>query len=150
MGTMRAFKQEAGIELPILIVNAQDSVLACCRKMRHHMTRVAFVSGGERAIGAFTEGDLLVKVVADELDPSLVPVSQVMSFPLYSVPQSCDEKELENFISIHGFRQVPMTNWRGEIVRLVSSIGLLERKLSHETQDYKSLMSFVMADGIGG
>ncbi|MFO1071354.1 MAG: CBS domain-containing protein [Geminicoccaceae bacterium] len=62
-----------------LVAKAHDSVRSATLSMAEHCCSCILICEGEQLRGIFTERDLLVRVVAEGLDPDRTTLGQVMS-----------------------------------------------------------------------
>jgi signal-transduction protein with cAMP-binding, CBS, and nucleotidyltransferase domain len=66
------------INPPPIHINANLPVIEACKRMKKYNVGSILVADGKHFIGIFTETDLLKKVVAQNVLPAIILVSQVM------------------------------------------------------------------------
>ena len=84
------------------------------------------VCDGTRVVGAITDRDLAVRVVAKGL-PSTTPVSDVMTRDIFTCSRDDSVDEVLNAMGEHQLRRFPIVTDNGDLVGVVS-IGDLTRK----------------------
>lgn len=94
---------------------AFDAVL---KMIGGHVGSVMVVDG-EQLVGIFTERDVLVRVVGARQDPTLIPVSYVMTRDPISVESTMTLEEVLDAHGGKGFRHLPVVD-DGHIVGMVS------------------------------
>jgi len=105
---------------------ADETVQAVAQRMADGDFGFVPVCDGSRVIGAVTDRDLAVRVVAKGLDPSTA-VSEVMTRDIFTVAK---DDSIEDVLSAMGDRQLrrfPIVTDNGDLVGVVS-IGDLTRK----------------------
>lgn len=109
----------------VVDIRATTPVSEAAKLMRqHHVGALVVVEqpNGERLpIGILTDRDIVVSVVAADIDPSSVTVGDVMS----RHPATCGEDE-ELFDAIetmrnHGVRRLPVVNDKGGLVGILAA-----------------------------
>ena len=84
------------------------------------------VCDGTRVVGAITDRDLAVRVVAKGL-PVTTPVSEVMTRDIFTCSRDDSLDEVLNAMGEHQLRRFPIVTDNGDLVGVVS-IGDLTRK----------------------
>ena len=115
---LRTVGELVGAQEP-LYVERGDSVRAAAQAMKQRRVGAAAVVEKHRAIGVFTERDVMCRVVAEGLDPDATTVGEVMT----SDPQTMDPGDtifnaLERMIAGH-FRHMPVVA-DGRLVGMLS------------------------------
>ncbi len=78
------------------------------------------VLDGERIAGIFTERDVLLKVVAEDLPPSRVTVGQVMSREIICCAPDTDIDDASEIMRARRVRHLPVCDGDGRLLGLVS------------------------------
>lgn len=91
------------------------------RRMRAAHAGSALVTERGIPVGIFTERDLLVRVVADGLDPRSTPVGAVMTEPLEALPHSASMAQALRFLAQGQYRHAPLINDAGRPVAMLST-----------------------------
>ncbi|MGD1055029.1 MAG: CBS domain-containing protein [Nitrososphaerales archaeon] len=100
-------------------VNSDDSVADAARVMQKAAATEAVVMRDDEPIGIVTERDILYKVVAAGLDPSVIEVRDVMSAPIATVDSAAKVADAIAKMSKLGVRRLGVTR-KGNLVGLVT------------------------------
>lgn len=101
-------------------VAATATVLEATREMNHHGIGALIVMDGERIAGILTERDVLRKVVAEDLPPSRLIVSQVMSRDIIYCAPETDIDDASQIMRGQRIRHLPVCDGDGRLLGLVS------------------------------
>lgn len=71
---------------PLLMLDAQCTVLEAARAMENHHRSTVLISDGGQLAGIFTERDATRRVIARGLDPAATPLAEVMTADPASLP----------------------------------------------------------------
>lgn len=108
----------------VTVVRREESVMAAARLMREqHVGNVVVVEPeGEanRPVGILTDRDIVVELVAKELDLNVVTVGDAMSFELFTLREDMDLLEAMGEMRSHAVRRAPVVNDRGMLVGIIS------------------------------
>lgn len=139
----------------VITIHPQASIVEAAQAMRrHHVGDIVVVeerNGGPCPIGIVTDRDLVIEVLANEVQLGAVVVGDVMSDELVLAHSEDDTLETLRRMRNRGVRRVPVVDSRGvlvgiitlddllnvfaeqmeDIVRLVSREQLRERQLRH-------------------
>ena len=105
-------------------VNSNDSVVDAARVMQKAATTEAVVMRDDEPIGIITERDILYKVVAAALDPSVTEVRDVMSAPVATVDSTAKVADAIAKMSKLGVRRLGVTR-KGKLVGLVTQKAMV-------------------------
>ena len=101
----------------VIVADRDCNVLEAARLMRHHHVGTVVVVGvgdGEnKAIGIVTDRDLVVEVMAPNLDPETVTVGDIMADPLCSVREKDGVFDAIRLMRQHGVRRIPVVDDNG-------------------------------------
>lgn len=107
-----------------------NSTLEAARLMRqHHVGDLVVVEdrGGARIpVGIVTDRDLVVEIIATELDPSAISVGDVMLPDLAVVKDDVGLFESIQYMRAVGVRRMPVVNASGGLVGILALDDLLE------------------------
>ena len=95
------------------------SVSETARVMDHHQMDSVLVEHGT-VVGIFTERDILRKVVARDLDPASVKVSEMMSHPLLTIPSDAHVEDASVIMEQRHVRRLVVVE-RGAVIGIVSA-----------------------------
>jgi len=132
----------------VVIAQFDDSVLHAAQLMRqHHVGDVLVVNksnGNTLPVGIITDRDLVIEVLATELDPSTLTISDIMVSELATVKEDIGVFEAIRYMRIKGVRRMPVVDDKGSLIGvvtlddllelLVEELGLLVKLIGHEQQ----------------
>lgn len=134
----------------VVICEPDDTVLEAARLMRnHHVGDVVVVDrkpAGVIPIGILTDRDIVVELLAEEIDLSSVTCADVMSSELTSVVEQDEILDAIELMRSKGVRRVPVVNRQGglegifavdDVIELVAEqltdlVALFGRELKRE------------------
>lgn len=132
------------------IVRPDSTVAEAIQAMvAHHVGAVAVVDGN-RAVGIFTERDVLSKLALGGLDPTRVPVKELMSTPVKTIPPDTSPGDAFTTMIGHHFRHLPVVDRSGKLLRILSIRNLLQAQVEELRQQLDSLEQYVTNDSLGG
>jgi CBS domain-containing protein len=116
---------------PIVVAAHPDTSCAdAARLMRqHHVGSLVVVASGandSKPLGMITDRDLVLAVMAEDLDPKLFTVGDVMSTPLVTAHTSTDLLEAVTLLGRHRLRRLVVTDDTGRLVGVAAMEDLLE------------------------
>lgn len=104
----------------VIVMQRENTVMDAARLMRQrHVGDVVVVephSGKNVPVGIITDRDVVVEVVAPELDPQIITVGDIMVPELATVKENADVYDTIQFMCSRGVRRLPVvaTNDSGE------------------------------------
>ena len=111
----------------VIVAEAEDTVLVAARLMReHHVGNVLVVEArdGKRVpIGIVTDRDVVVEVLALELDPGAITVGDIMVPNLVTVKESTGVSDAIECMRTRGVRRLPVVNEDGGRPRWGQVVG---------------------------
>lgn len=114
----------------VVIVKPADSALDAARLMRqHHVGDVVVVEerGGQRIpVGVVTDRDLVVELLAPELDAKAITVGDFMTPELATVKENTGVFESIAYMRNKGVRRLPVVNESGGLVGILTLDDLLD------------------------
>ena len=134
----------------VIIINRDDSVLEAAKLMRqYHVGDVVVVEQRDDKrvpVGILTDRDIVVELVASEVDPSSISVGDAMSDELLTANENEQLTELVEKMRGKGVRRVPVVDANEGLVGIVtiddlidllaeqlnSLVGLVQREQQHE------------------
>lgn len=123
MKTLEACKRD-------VVIAYRDTPLAeAAKRMRaRHVGCIVVVEKDDaaRPVGILTDRDIVVEVVAAELDPRSITVGEVMTAPIVTVNADDDALDTLKVMRIRGVRRVPVVDGTGALAGLASLDDLLE------------------------
>ncbi|MDP2693500.1 MAG: CBS domain-containing protein [Gallionella sp.] len=114
----------------VVVVQPNDTVLEAARLMRqHHVGDVLVVEdrGGVRTpVGIVTDRDLVVEIMAPELDQKVITVGDIMAPDLVTVKENTGVFEAIQYMRAKGVRRLPVVDGSGGLVGILTLDDLLE------------------------
>lgn len=114
----------------VVIVQPGDSILDAAQLMRqHHVGDVIVVQDlGSRRIpvGIVTDRDLVVEIMAPELDPAALTVGDIMTQELATVNENASLFDAVELMRTKGVRRLPVTDAIGNLSGILTLDDLLE------------------------
>jgi CBS domain-containing protein len=114
----------------VVIVQSGSAVLEAAQLMRqHHVGDVVVVEerGGVRVpVGIVTDRDLVVEIMAPELDQRVITVGDIMIPELVTVEENAGVSETIEYMRAKGVRRVPVVDNSGGLVGILTLDDLLE------------------------
>ncbi|MCC6368209.1 MAG: CBS domain-containing protein [Bryobacterales bacterium] len=114
----------------VVIASRDTSVLDAARLMRHHHVGDIVVteeSNGRRVpVGIVTDRDMVLEVLAEELDPRRISVGDIMTGELVTVRESEETLPAIQYMRAKGVRRVPVVSGDGGLAGILAVDDLLE------------------------
>lgn len=114
---------------PDVVSCAPDrSALHAARLMRqHHVGDVVVVEADQSPVGVVTDRDIVVEVLANELDPAKVTLRQIMRTPAVIASTSEDIAQAIERMKAHGVRRIPIVDAAARLAGILCLDDLLKR-----------------------
>lgn len=129
----------------VIILRREDTVLDAAKTMRqHHVGDVVVVEerdGVRIPVGIVTDRDLVVEIMATELDQAVITVGDIMEPELVSVKESVGIFEAVQYMRSKTIRRLPIVDENGALVGILTIDDLLEL-LSEELLALAKLVSY--------
>lgn len=114
----------------VVIVQRNDSVLDAAKIMRqHHVGDVLVVESRKGIVvpvGIVTDRDLVVEIMAAELNTSTITVGDIMATSLVTVKENTGVFEAIQYMRAKGCRRLPVVDDNGGLTGIVTHDDLLE------------------------
>lgn len=128
-----------------VIVKRDDTALEAAKLMRqHHVGDVIVVEerdGVTVPVGIVTDRDLVVEIMATELDPDVITVGDIMEQELVTVNESVGVFEAIQYMRSKTVRRLPVVDKDNALVGILTLDDLLEL-LSEELLAISKLVSY--------
>lgn len=112
------------------IVQKEENILEAARLMRvFNVGDLIVVSSdkeGNMPIGILTDRDIIIKTVAENGDPQIVTVADIMSKELVTAKEEDGVYESIEKMRRHGVRRLPVVDKKGYLAGILSVDDLLE------------------------
>jgi CBS domain-containing protein len=114
-----------------IIVRKQDSITEAAKLMRqHHVGCLVVVeenaSGTPAPIGIVTDRDLVIEILAEEVNPEEVTIGDIMSSELVTAHENDRLWDTLQRMRIKGVRRIPVIDQHGALKGILTSDDLLE------------------------
>ncbi|MEM1107637.1 MAG: CBS domain-containing protein [Planctomycetota bacterium] len=104
----------------VLIIRPQASVLAASELMNKHKVGALVVLENERVCGMFTERDIMRRVVAEQRDPAVTRVREVMTDRVVTCSPSDSIAQTRNVFMEKRIRHLPVLDSQQHLVGMIS------------------------------
>lgn len=115
----------------VVYCTAEINTLHAARLMRErHVGDLVVVDEGEEdhaPIGIVTDRDIVVEVLAKDLDPARVTVREIMRVPLVIARTSEQAEHAVERMKAHGVRRVPVLDDAGSLAGILTLDDLVKR-----------------------
>jgi CBS domain-containing protein len=129
-------------ERALRFTHPKQTVSGAVSDMNRHRVGCLLVTEGAEVIGIFTERDVLVRVVGDDLDPRTTTVGEVMTSPVQSILVGATVGQALRMLSNGRFRHLPVMDEDG-LAGLVSIGDLTAWVVGDMTATVRSLNNFI-------
>ena len=136
MPTAQTILDRKGGDVETIDKNA--TVLDAARHMNDKRIGALIVVGGEKVLGIFTERDLLMRVVAKQLDPAQTPVHSVMTTPMACCTRETKLTKCKAVMTEKKIRHLPVVE-DGRLYGMISSGDVL----AHESEDKDTTIDYL-------
>lgn len=136
----------------VLTVGTGVNVKDAARLMAKRAHGCLLVVEGDRAIGIITERDIVRQVVAEGADPSKIRVTDIMSTPLVTVPQTATALEAAERMSLFEIRRIVVVHEDGALAGLLTAGDLAKwlAKLKNFADPALNAIARTKKSGTGG
>jgi CBS domain-containing protein len=114
----------------VVIVKRNETVLEAAKLMRqHHVGDVVVIEerdGVRVPVGIVTDRDLVVEIMAPELDPAAITVGDIMEQELVTVKESMGLFEAIQYMRSKTVRRLPIVDENGALIGILALDDLLE------------------------
>jgi CBS domain-containing protein len=113
----------------VVIVERSDSVRDAVELMRtHHVGSVIVIertNGGRRPVGILTDRDIVIELLAEDVDLAAVNVGDVMSDNLQTVNEDTKLLDATKVMRAKGIRRLPVVDAQGGLVGILAADDIL-------------------------
>jgi CBS domain-containing protein len=128
----------------VIIVNRDQTILDAARIMReYHVGDVVVVEdrNGEKApVGILTDRDIVIEILAKDLNADEIQIGDAMSFDLLTVQEEDEILETVKQMRGKGVRRIPVVNKQGGLEGIITVDDLLDL-IAEQLEDLVSLIS---------
>lgn len=113
----------------VVILERDSSLVDAAKLMRQfHVGYVVVVENKKTnliPLGIVTDRDIVIEVVATELDPEVITVGDIMLKNLLTVREKTNHVKMLEMMTVEGVRYLPVVNQEGALVGVATLEGLL-------------------------
>ncbi|MDR4652799.1 MAG: CBS domain-containing protein [Nitrosomonas sp.] len=129
----------------VIVIQRDEPVLEAARLMRtYHVGALIVIdkpNGRAIPVGIVTDRDLVVEVLATELDETVITVGDIMTQELFTLKESTATYDAIDFMRRKTVRRLPIVDDAGELVGILTLDDVLEI-LSEEMLDLAKLVRY--------
>ena len=129
----------------VIVIQRDEPVVEAAKLMRqYHVGAVIVIdkpNGSAIPVGIVTDRDLVVEVLATELDEKVITVGDIMTPELFTVKESTATHDAIDFMRRKTIRRLPIVDDAGELVGILTLDDVLEI-LSEELLDLAKLVRY--------
>jgi CBS domain-containing protein len=123
----------ARFKVPLATVSPRETVELAARTMRDRGVGCLLVQDGGRFAGIVTDRDLVIRVLAEGIDPTSARVADFVTYGAITASIHEDLETAADRMRLHGIRRLPILDDDGRAVGIVTAddlLMLLGRELS--------------------
>jgi CBS domain-containing protein len=114
----------------VIIIEKQESVVEAAKLMRHHHVGDVVVveekEGMNVPVGIVTDRDIVIEVIAEDIEPTSVAVGDIMSSELTTAGEDDELLETIKYMRSRGVRRLPVVNLQGGLVGILTVDDVLD------------------------
>jgi CBS domain-containing protein len=122
------------MSIDVSTIQPQDSLRHAAECMRRLDVGVLPVWDGERLLGMLTDRDIVVRALADGLDPDTCCVSDVMTPDVRACSPEQDAEDVKRLMGEQQLHRLPVVDGAARLVGIVSLGDLVVRDASTEAE----------------
>lgn len=125
--------------IDLVMISPDATIVEAAQTMRANDVGSVFVAEGDEIVGLVTDRDLVVRVLANGLDPVATSVAEALSAELVCIPPSSVLDDVDTLMRDRAVRRLPVVSHDGQAFGIVS-LGDLAR-----AQDPDSALAVISA-----
>jgi len=114
----------------VVTATRETTIPEAARLMRdHHVGSLVIVEmheGRMEPVGIITDRDLVIEVIAEDVDFDTVTVGDIMSYALLKIPEQESVFDTAQRMRARGVRRVPVISETGELIGILALDDMLE------------------------
>ena len=123
--------------------NEDTTVMEAAKVMSDRRIGALVVARGDKVVGIFTERDILNRVVAKKLDPSVTMVKDVMTAPVACCQPTSSIAECRGVMTDKHIRHLPVVDGN-HLVGMLSSGDILASENREQQQTIQYLQEYLV------
>ncbi len=129
----------------VIVIQRDETILEAAKLMRQYHVGALIVidkpNGRRVPVGIVTDRDLVVEILATELDEAVITVGDIMMPDIFAVIESTPTYEAIEFMRRKTVRRIPVVDEAGELVGIFTLDDALQL-LSEELLDLAKLVRY--------
>ena len=129
----------------VIIIQSNDSILEAAKLMRkYHVGDVVVVEDRNDKrfpVGILTDRDIVIEILAKDLDPDTISIGDAMSFELLTVMEEDGIMDTLKRMREKGVRRIPVVNQEGSLEGILRVDDLLDL-LAEQMNDIVGLITY--------
>ncbi|MBS0586637.1 CBS domain-containing protein [Nitrosomonas sp.] len=129
----------------VIVIQRDETIVEAAKLMRqYHVGAVIVVekrNGLQVPVGIVTDRDLVVEILATELDEKVITVGDIMPQEIFTIKESAASYEAIEFMRRKTARRLPVVDDAGELVGILTLDDALQL-LSEELLDLAKLVRY--------
>lgn len=125
------------------VLDVGHSVAEAARFLRGHRIGGAPVVHRGRLVGFVSERDIVFRVVAEQLDPGMTTVADIMNTPVTTASIDDTVEACERMMRDAHVRHLPILDARGTVIDCLSLRDLLQTELRQAEIEVRCLTEYV-------
>jgi CBS domain-containing protein len=128
---------------PLQTLPASATVMKAARWMaENHIGCILITDDADRALGIFTERDLMTRVVVAGLDPDAVALSEVMTTEVFTATKSSKIKDMRREMQQRHIRHLPVVEG-DKAIAMLSLRDLLAADLAATNYEKRAMTEYI-------
>jgi len=128
----------------VTTISGRATVFDAATLMNRHRIGAVVVIEGEKAVGIFTERDVLNRVVAAGLSPRETPVEKVMTSPMACCRRDTSLEVCKNVMTQKHIRHLPVVEG-GKLYGMISAGDILASEVTEKQTTIEYLHEYLYA-----
>lgn len=128
----------------VVIVSKNEPVTEAVKLMRsQHVGDLIVVDQQDDRVlpvGILTDRDIVLEIMAENIDPDTVDVGDVMSYELVTIVDSTPLMDTIKYMRSKGVRRLPVVDQQGDLLGIITADDILEL-LAEQMQDLAALVA---------
>ncbi|MCC7349195.1 MAG: CBS domain-containing protein [Phycisphaerales bacterium] len=127
----------------IFSIGPQATVLQATQLMNQHKVGALVVMHQDQVVGMFTERDVLRRVVAEQIRPAEVNLSEVMTSDVICCDPNMDLDDVSTIMQQRRIRHLPVCDDDGALLGMISIGDINACHASHQEQTIHFLNDYI-------
>lgn len=113
----------------VAVVEPETTAVITAQLMRNHQVGALIVVDSEeksKAIGIVSDRDIVIQLIAEELDPAVLTAGDIMSDQLITASEDMDAMDVIKLMNKHHVRRIIVSDKEDRLVGIVTMEDILE------------------------